>query len=226
MNRNFNAIDSGSRLNLRDKKRKINRFYNIAITIVIVLIFAVGGTILFSGAGEDTGQPAGNSAGGQEPGSQPAAQETDEENSDSDSEAAAEDAEESAESEEESESSEEEADNPELKEIEENDSNVEKAYTSEEWAPVGTEQTGEHATDFSKGSADWNEMTRALSASTGIGAADMTIWWLENGGSPNTAIGTVSAKNDPKTYRVFLEWVEGGGWKAVKVHELKENDKK
>ena len=225
MNGNYNTIDSGSRLNLKDKKRKINRFYNIAITIVIVLILAVGGTILFSG-GEDSGQTAGNSGGSQEPDRQAAADKETDENQESESESESAEDEEKAESEEQEENSKEDDAEPELKEIEENDSNVEKAYTSEEWAPVGTEQTGEHVTDFTKGSADWNEMTRALSASTGIGAADMTIWWLENGGSPNTAIGTVSSKNDPQTYRVFLEWVEGSGWKAVKVHELKENDKK
>ena len=54
----------------------------------------------------------------------------------------------------------------------------------------------------------------------------MTIWFLGNGGSPSTAVGTVSAKNDSKSYRVNLEWVDGSGWKPVKVQELVTNDKK
>ena len=33
-------------------------------------------------------------------------------------------------------------------------------------------------------------------------------------------------ENNPQSYRVYIEWVDGEGWKPVKVEELKENDKR
>ena len=116
---------------------------------------------------------------------------------------------------------------PELVKVEGgNDSNVLNTYTSESWKPIGTEQTGVHTTSYQKGSTDWNEMTKAIALGAGIDEASMHLWWLNNGGTPNTAIGTVSAGNNPQSYRVYIEWVDGEGWKPVKVEELKKNDKR
>ena len=36
-------------------------------------------------------------------------------------------------------------------------------------------------------------MTKAIAYGAGIDEASMHLWWLNNGGTPNTAIGTVSA---------------------------------
>ncbi|EKN68639.1 YrrS family protein [Schinkia azotoformans] len=93
-----------------------------------------------------------------------------------------------------------------------------------DWEPVGTEQEGEHVTDFTKGSQDWEEMTQAVSSATGLSNDNMIVWWMGNGGASNKAISTVSTKDKGTYYRVQLEWVNGSGWKPVKVEEVEGND--
>lgn len=94
------------------------------------------------------------------------------------------------------------------------------------WEPVGTEQQGEHVTDFTKGSQDWQEMTQAVSSATGLTNDNMIIWWMGNGGAPNKAVSTVSSKDKQTYYRVQLEWVNNEGWKPVKVEQVEGNDSK
>ncbi|MFJ9383178.1 YrrS family protein [Peribacillus sp. NPDC101481] len=234
----------GSRFNQRDQKRKVNKIYNIAITIVSILIVIVAVTIFLSDDGTETkkattepkqiadtdsGKVADKPAGKKE--------ETDSEKEDAvgDSEATTEeDAEEDSKAtEEDSEVKAEDGADPEkagdadLVEVEgSGDGNVAATYKSEGWKPVGTEQSGEHTTSFDKGSVDWNEMSKAIASGAGIDEGSMKLWWLQNGGSSNTAIGTVSEGDNPKTFRVYIEWVDGSGWKPVKVEELKTNDKR
>ncbi|MGE7759160.1 DUF1510 family protein [Peribacillus sp. NPDC097895] len=235
----------GSRFNQRDQKRKVNRIYNIAITIVSILIVIVAITIFLSDddtetvktttepkqiADKDQGKvdkPAGK---GEEDSEKEVEDEdskaTDEDNkaTDEDSKATEEDTDEKK-AEEGTDS--EKAGKAELEEVEgSGDGNVAATYTSESWKPVGTEQSGEHTTSFQRGSVDWNEMSKAIANGAGIDEGSMKLWWLQNGGSPNTAIGTVSEGDDPKTFRVHIEWVDGSGWKPVKVEELKTNDKR
>lgn len=212
----------GSRFNQRDQKRKLNKIYNIAITIVSILIVIVAATIFLSDDGSTekaTTEPKQVTEKDQKKAEKTEEKEdapgVEEEEADGeDSEAA--------------DTSDEEKDKEaELVEVEASeDSNVEKAYTSENWQPVGTEQSGEHATSFEKDSVDWNEMRKAIAVGAGVDEGSMKLWWLQNGGSPNTAIGTASDGNESQTYRVHIEWVDGSGWKPVKVEELKVNDKK
>lgn len=234
----------GSRFNQRDQKRKVNKIYNIAITIVSILIVIVAVSIFLSDDGAESkkattepkqvaetekGKVMDKPAGKEE--------ETDSEKEDAagDSEATKEDAEkedstakeEDAEEKTEDDADSEKAGDAELVEVEgSGDGNVAATYTSEGWKPVGTEQSGEHTTSFEKGSVDWNEMSKAIASGAGIDEGNMKLWWLQNGGSPNTAIGTVSEGDNPKTFRVYIEWVDGSGWKPVKVEELKTNDKR
>lgn len=234
----------GSRFNQRDQKRKVNKIYNIAITIVSILIVIVAVSIFLSDDGTDSkkattepkqvaetekGKVVDKPSGKEE--------ETDSEKEDAvgdseateegaekeDSKATEEDAEEKAEDD----ADPEKAGDAELVEVEgSGDGNVASTYTSESWKPVGTEQSGEHTTSFEKGSVDWNEMSKAIASGAGIDEGNMKLWWLQNGGSPTTAIGTVSEGDNPKTFRVYIEWVDGSGWKPVKVEELKTNDKR
>jgi len=231
MSKNFNTMPD-SRLDVREKKRKINKFYNIAITLVVVLIVVVGLSIFLSGKSDsDTAAPAEktpketNTAATADDKEKEEAEKATDEDKDA---AKDESAEEKATEDEAADDSKTEDDSEaKLTEVEDNeDENVDKAYTSDDWEPVGTEQSGEHVTSFDKGSSDWKEMTTALSSSTGIDESNMTIWRLGNGGAPNKATGTVSGKNDDKTYRVQLEWVDGSGWRAAKVEELKKNDQR
>lgn len=234
----------GSRFNQRDQKRKVNKIYNIAITIVSILIVIVAVSIFLSDDGTESkkattepkqvaetekGKVVDKPSGKEE--------ETDSEKEDAvgDSEATEEDAEkedskateEDAEEKAEDDADPEKAGDAELVEVEgSGDGNVAATYTSEGWKPVGTEQSGEHTTSFEKGSVDWNEMSKAIASGAGIDEGNMKLWWLQNGGSPTTAIGTVSEGDNPKTFRVYIEWVDGSGWKPVKVEELKTNDKR
>ncbi|MEI2472200.1 YrrS family protein [Peribacillus frigoritolerans] len=234
----------GSRFNQRDQKRKVNKIYNIAITIVSILIVIVAVSIFLSDDGTETkkattepkqvaetekGKVVDKPSGKEE--------ETDSEKEDAvgDSEATEEDAEkedskateEDAEEKAEDDADSEKAGDAQLVEVEgSGDGNVASTYTSESWKPVGTEQSGEHTTSFEKGSVDWNEMSKAIASGAGIDEGNMKLWWLQNGGSSTTAIGTVSEGDNPKTFRVYIEWVDGSGWKPVKVEELKTNDKR
>ncbi|MBT2646040.1 DUF1510 family protein [Bacillus sp. ISL-34] len=234
----------GSRFNQRDQKRKVNKIYNIAITIVSVLIVIVAVTIFLSDDGTETkkattepkqiadtdsGKVADKPAGKEEELDSEKedavgdSEETEKDAVEEDSKATEEDSEEKAEDG----TDPEKAGDAELVEVEgSGDGNVAATYTSEGWEPVGTEQSGEHTTSFEKGSVDWNEMSKAIASGAGIEEGSMRLWWLQNGGSPNTAIGTVSEGDNPKTFRVYIEWVDGSGWKPVKVEELKTNDKR
>ncbi|WP_179085994.1 YrrS family protein [Peribacillus simplex] len=234
----------GSRFNQRDQKRKVNKIYNIAITIVSILIVIVAVSIFLSDDGTETkkattepkqiadtdsGKVADKPAGKEEETESEKedavgdSEATEEDAADEDSKATEEDAEEKAEDGADSEK----AGDAELVEVEgSGDGNVASTYTSEGWKPVGTEQSGEHTTSFEKGSVDWNEMSKAIASGAGIDEGSMKLWWLQNGGSSSTAIGTVSEGDDPKTFRVYIEWVDGSGWKPVKVEELKTNDKR
>ncbi|RID85223.1 DUF1510 family protein [Peribacillus asahii] len=213
-----------SRLDRHDKKRKINKFYNIAITIVSLLIVIVAITIFTNNDVEPVSKEQEKTTPKEEVKESKSEPESKDKEKDETEEAVTE--EEAEEAEEESESEEEQADGVKLEQIEgSGDANVLNTYTSEDWQPVGTEQTGPHTTSFEKGSKDWNEMTKAIAYGAGLDEGSMRLWWLKNGGSPTTAIGTVSEGDNPQAYRVYIEWVDGAGWKPVKVEELKENDR-
>ncbi|WP_028274052.1 YrrS family protein [Atopococcus tabaci] len=117
---------------------------------------------------------------------------------------------------------------------EENEENVEpaepsddlvtRAYTGD-WDPIGTSQEGEHTTDFSNGSQDRIEIKQAVSSVTGLNPDNMIEWWVGNDG-PDKVVATVTDGDQTETYRVYLSWVDNGGWKPTKVEELRENDKR
>lgn len=112
-------------------------------------------------------------------------------------------------------------------EVEESDDpNVAGTIVNQHWEPIGTEQTGEHTKNFSSDSQDWKEMQMAIASALGTSTDGLTYWCVENGGA-DQVIGTVTAKsNVNEPYRVYIEWVDGQGWKPFKVETLIENDKK
>jgi hypothetical protein len=108
-----------------------------------------------------------------------------------------------------------------------NDPNVIKTVVNPAWEPVGTVQSGEHVTRYDEGTVDRQEMDRAMAYAAGLAEDDMIVWWVGHGGEPNrNVIGTITSKDQTKIYRVYLEWVDGQGWKPVKLQYLRENDKK
>ena len=224
------------------KDKKVNKIYNILISVVVLLIVVVGAVIFLGGndeqpASNDT-QTASNTADNDEVGTDKDTETTKDENDtatdpedgqtdpDESGDEASSDSDKDASEEKEPADSEDEEKESEITEETPSDSNVEKAYTDTAWKPVGTEQSGEHVTQYEQGSVDWQEMEKALAYGAGISEGDMKVYWLGNGGSPDTAVGTVSPSDDSATYRVHIQWVDGQGWKPTKVEKLKVNDKK
>jgi Domain of unknown function (DUF1510) len=51
----------------------------------------------------------------------------------------------------------------------------------------------------------------------------MTVYWLgRDRSTTNGSIGTVASKDNQQKYKVYLQWVDGQGWKPTKVEELAE----
>ncbi|MGI2326514.1 YrrS family protein [Planococcus sp. YIM B11945] len=98
---------------------------------------------------------------------------------------------------------------------------VEESVINTSWEPVKTKQTGDHVSDYNQGSVDWNEKISAITYATGLKESDMYVMRLENGGGPQKSVGVVKSKDESKKYRVHLEWVEGKGWKPVKMDILR-----
>lgn len=214
------------------KDKKINKIYNILITVVIILIIAVGATI-FTGKDADvstspketlkadqTKQSDTNQKADKNQESDKNQQSDEGQKSDEDKEETPTDENDSADDKDKNKS-----DESKIVEEAPTDSNVNKAYSDTSWQSVGTSQKGEHVTQFDQSSVDWKEMERALAYGAGINEKDMTTWFIGNGGAPDKAVGTISPKDGSQTFRVHIEWIDGEGWKPTKVEELARNDK-
>ncbi|RFU71637.1 DUF1510 family protein [Peribacillus saganii] len=232
---------SRSRIDHKGKQRKVNRLYNILITAVILLIIIVG-TSIFMGKEDSAAENSENKtasvnvdknqAGNQDENAEEVSLEekgqTEDEQASvpSDENESEETDGDTAEGEDTDGTQTGEAAGEIVEHEETDDPNITKSYSNDAWEPVGTTQKGKHpAATFEKGSADWQEMERAVAYGAGLDPGNMTVWFLGNGGSPNTAVGTVSPKDNSGTYRVHIQWVDGQGWKPVKVQELKSNDR-
>lgn len=102
--------------------------------------------------------------------------------------------------------------------VESDDENVTKAYTGD-WEPAGTEQSGEHTTNYDDGSQDRNEIKQAVSGVTGVSEDQMIEHWVGNQGEQKVT-ATIQDESDDQFYKVSLDWVDGEGWKPTKVEEL------
>jgi cytoskeletal protein RodZ len=220
----YDSLNEGMRSQQRAKRRKTNLILNSLIVIVILLIGIVSFNIFFSN--DESAADQNNVATEKSQSSDSPEKKEDSKGAgskdDKDSEKSAE---EKSGSEEADEESAEEQAEPIVTEGG-SDANVKQTIENPEWKPVGTTQSGEHNTVFDQNAADWQEMILAYSYATGIDKNNMTVWWNENGGAPNTAVGTISEKGSDQTFRVWIQWVDGEGWKPVKVEELIQNDKR
>lgn len=100
--------------------------------------------------------------------------------------------------------------------------NVIEVY-QDKWKAIETEQEGKHVATFDDTTQDWNEMVESIYLGSGLSKDNSTLWRVHNGGNNQTAVATISDKADKKTYRVYTAWVEGKGWKPMKVEVIKEN---
>lgn len=204
--------DNHSRLNKFEKRRKNTNAISILIIVGSILLLFLIGLLFFGGNDNKESQTDSGS-------SEVDIKESEQKESEEDSNQGVEDeTDESFEEENEDLTIEKESTAP-------SDDNVAEAYTAN-WKPIGTEQEGEHTTQFKKGTQDWKEMERAASIAAEINEEDMMTWMIENGGDPQKTIATVSDSNETEVYRVYLSWIDGEGWQPTKVEILKENDKK
>lgn len=215
-----NDFQSGSRSGYRAKRKKTNLILNSLIVIVLALIFFVAYTIFLSG--DDKASP-------KEEQTKTAANEASEkEDKNTEDKTAVEETEKDSDSEENADEESEEASAPEQEDeaqavITEGDgsSNVLRTIENPSWKPVGTVQTGEHTPVYDSSSVDWQEMITAISYATGLEQSNMTVYWLGRDKTTGTgSFSTVASKDKTQKYNVYLQWVDGEGWKPVKVEEL------
>ncbi|MGG5254957.1 YrrS family protein [Neobacillus sp. SM06] len=101
--------------------------------------------------------------------------------------------------------------------------NVNQTIENPDWKPVGTSQTGAHTVVYDSNSTDWQEMLKAISYATGLDQSNMTVWFLgRDKSTANGSVGTVSSKDKQQKYRVYIQWVDGQGWRPTKIEKLSE----
>ncbi|PIC78496.1 hypothetical protein CSV74_02935 [Sporosarcina sp. P19] len=96
-----------------------------------------------------------------------------------------------------------------------------KVVVNPDWKPIGTKQTGEHVSKYDGQSDDWYEKKKAISYATGMSEDQLYFERIQNGGSPQKSEGIVRSKDNSKKFKVYLEWVDGQGWKPVKMEVMK-----
>lgn len=227
MGYDLDKLSEGPRSERRAKRKKVNRFLNIAIVLVIVLIVFFGGKLIFgdknvdeSASPNQTNQPTDNNGKAASDDSDDKTKNTEETKQDNQK-----NEETKQDSTEEEKEGQNETESDENAVVTEGDpeSNIAKTTENSGWKPIGTEQAEPHTTNFQPDSADRNEIEMATSYATGIDRADMVVWWLgRNGG--NSITSTVSSKTTKQVLKVYLDWVPNEGWKPTKIEELKEND--
>jgi cytoskeletal protein RodZ len=238
MKYNDYKLKGDSRSNQRAKRRKTNLILNSLIAIVLLLIVFVSITIFFSD-GEDSTSQNNNTELTKSNGENINPNDMDQSDESSSNEQVEEASGDSTEVEDTSSDTDVENDDSVTDDgdtaeeaVSEDvvieggtDPNVKTTITNPNWQPVGTSQSGEHFPNYDGNSADWQEMMRAISYGTGLEENNMTVWFLGNNGT-NQSVGTISSKDQSVIYRVFIEWVDGLGWKPIKVEELIENDRR
>ena len=226
-----------SRLKKKKEKNRSNSILNIMIGLVFALILIIGVSMLFSGGDNQAKQPeevaistgTEEQTSGSENGESASAGDEDEDAEAKAEEKAAKKAEEEAKAKEEAEKKAKEEKEKEgsvtkggtITREDSSDPIVEETVINTSWEPVGTKQKGDHVSVYQKDSVDWNEKVKAVSYATGLEANNMYVMMIKNGGGPQKSIATVQSKDESEKYRVHMEWVNGEGWKPVKMDVLK-----
>ncbi len=104
------------------------------------------------------------------------------------------------------------------------DPNVTEVQTDPNWQAYPTEQTGEHVSTFEKGNIDYEEKLKAIFSVIDLQQEDSIIKSVRNNGNAQSAIAVVTSMDSEKKYRVSIEWINGEGWKPVKLEVLNSLD--
>lgn len=105
-----------------------------------------------------------------------------------------------------------------------NDEYVEEIIENPNWKPVPTQQTGPHVSVYENGHPDYEEKLAAFRSAVGLDENNVIYYSVRNNGSNETSIAVFTSKDKSQKYRVSIEWVDGKGWKPVKVEKLKKLD--
>jgi Domain of unknown function (DUF1510) len=234
-----------SRSERKKRRNRSGNILNILIGVVVLLIIIVGATIfLGNGSNEkadDNELITTEGADNQSKDTEEDSQVIDEEIADEDVDSLTEENNSDSSGSEESEESEGSTTNQETDKVEENseddsessgsvtsvtsdDDIIAETVVDTAWRPIGTIQSGEHVSQYDLESVDWDEKKQALAYATGLSQDSMIFWRIKNGGGPQKSVGIVSSKDKSEKYRVYLEWVDGQGWKPVKMDVLKTLD--
>ncbi|MCD8501437.1 MAG: YrrS family protein [Bacillaceae bacterium] len=184
------------------KRKKTDRFLNIAIGVVIFLILFVGGQLLLGGGFNFFSKTE-----------------------KVDHQLTVEDLEVNEETEDEQEGEDTINDGSEIESSIPSEEPVEvDELGNGEWQPIGTVQEEPFTAIYDKDHINWAEMEEAFRYATGLSEDEMITWRIRNGGDHQSAIGTVSNHaNKNKPYKVRIEWVTNKGWMPVEVEVLEEN---
>lgn len=223
-----------TRLDQRNQKRKKNNILNILIGIVLLLIIIVTVNIVTNDDDKESANSPNVSSSQEEENkeNESVAEEEDVDESVEEADTNTESTESSSSNEDVAAETEEDAsDDAEETETEteagtvtteaSNDPNVESVIIDSGWQPIGTTQTGEHVSSYTKNTVDWDEKVKALAYAANLDSSNMYVPFIGNGGSPQKSIGTVTSKDRSEIYRIYLEWVDGEGWKPTKKEKLK-----
>ncbi|MFL2060421.1 YrrS family protein [Marinilactibacillus psychrotolerans] len=210
-----------SRSEKKTSGNKFDKIYYVVITILVFILLALL-TYVFIIRDNDSNQISKNISPNTERNSKPG-QDTSKENEQTPTEDAIQEKTSEADSEdpEADESPTEEKNDSEVSNVEEAESDdplVERAYTGK-WTPIGTEQSGEHVTNFNEGSQDRVEINQAVTSVTGLDSGNIIEWWIAGDG-PNRVEATVSNENKTEVYRVYLQFIKEEGWQPTRVEEL------
>ncbi len=211
-----------SRRNRKKKRNRANNILNLLIAVVVVLIITVASTIFLKG-GDDNQVIEKNSSltteqtPEEEDGSQAAG------DGDGDDDVQSDESQDGQEDFAIADEAEGEMDEQSgvITYMSPDDDVIAETLVDTSWEPIGTTQTGEHVSKYDGQSVDWEEKKQALAYATGLPVDTMEFWKIKNGGSPQHSIGIVSSADKSEKYRVYLEWIDGEGWKPVKMDVLK-----
>ncbi|WP_102274476.1 YrrS family protein [Cytobacillus massiliigabonensis] len=236
MNRNYDSSSRESRSELRGKRRKTNLILNMLIGLVILLIIFVSVKVFSGGNDENALEKEQQTESKQDEQNLDTEEEKDSASDENKDEKETESEAESESIDESEEAAENTADEDVVDPIPANEEeavvteggsngNVKRTIENPSWKPIGTTQAGEHYAVYDKESVDWAEMLQAISYATGVDQSNMNVWFLGNNGF-NKSVGTITTKDQKQIYRVYIDWVDGEGWKPTKVEELNEVEKK
>lgn len=229
-----------SRVNRKKMRNRSNRLLNIMIGLVVLLILIVGASIII-GNNDDEKESAAEEKILDETGSSAEELQDEEEDALSDSDGGNDSSEPNDEaSDDEGQSSTPSVDaggtdNIEDEAVDEEESGVVTIVPNDDeiiketvidpgWQSIGTDQKGEHVSQYDADSIDYNEKKKAIAYATGFTEDELYYKRVKNGGSPQKSIGIVTTKDGSNIFRVYIEWIDEKGWKPVKMDVLKTLD--